>query len=120
MSRSPNAAMISSDDLGREVVLEGRVAQIPWQHLIRTDADKEIIYIDLDDGDQIVAYVEGGLRCGGRLRLEGTVIEVRGLSKRPGSDEAFVDYQLDVSAWDCIEGDDEPFSATLDDLNDLE
>ncbi len=112
--------MISLENLGKKVEIEGRVSEIPWQHLIKTDTGKEAVYIDLDDGYQIVAYIEGETNCAGRLRLEGTVIEVVGRSKRPGSDERFVEYQLDVSDWECIGGNNKIRQVSIDDLDNLE
>ena len=95
--------MITAEDTGKRVVLTGRVARIPWQHLVRTGTGKDVVYVDLDDGGQIVAYAEGGLECDGRVMLEGTVIETGGKSKRPGSRERYAEYQLDVLRWERIE-----------------
>ena len=112
--------MISPENLGKKVEIEGRVSEIPCQHLIKTDTVKEVVYIDLDDGDQIVAYFEDKTGCAGRVRLEGTVIEVAGRSKRPGSDERFAEYQLDVLSWECIGDNDKIKRVLLSDLSDLE
>ena len=112
--------MISKDNLGKKVEIEGRVSEIPWQHMINTVTGKDAFYIDLEDGDQIVAYIEGEINHTGLLRMEGTVIETAGRSKRPGSDERFVEYQLDVFNWECIGDDNNKQHVSIDDLNSLE
>jgi len=92
--------------VGKEVTLEGKVAEAIWQHMIQGVAGKTEVYIDLPDNTQTVAYVDPAFDCKGKVRLTGTVMELRGGSKRPGSkidDPEYVEYHLDVSRWECLD-----------------
>ncbi|MHB8874749.1 MAG: hypothetical protein ACYC8T_13755 [Myxococcaceae bacterium] len=91
------------DPVGAEVVVEGKLAQIPWQHLIHPPPGKSPLYVDLDGGGQIVAYVPKGEPCLSRVRLTGKVVEVSGRSKRPGSKERFTERSLDVTRIECLD-----------------
>jgi hypothetical protein len=94
------------DDLGakvgRQVVLEGRLALTPWQHMIHwPDGYTEMAYFDYELGRQTVLYAKAPLACPGFLTVWGTVIEVKGESKRPGADTPAVEYQLLVEKFEC-------------------
>ena len=92
--------------VGDEIVIEGKVAEAIWQHLIKGVAGKTEVYIDLDDKTQTVAYIDPAFDCKGKVRLTGKVVEVRGGSKRPGSkidDREYVEYHMDVSRWECLD-----------------
>ena len=56
------------------------------------------MYVDVDDGGQVVAYVRGGGPTEGRVRLVATVVRVEGGAKRPGSNERYAELQLDVES----------------------
>jgi hypothetical protein len=92
-----------SDQIGQAVVLEGKVSQTPWQHMIQDLPKKVITYFDLDGGNQIVVYTTEEIPCPGRVRLEGRVILTEGNSKRPGSKERYSEVQLDVARWSCLD-----------------
>lgn len=97
---------LSGADPAKEITLYGRIAQVINQHLI-ADSKKEAVYIDLEDGDQIVAYVPHPLSCLGRVELTGKMIEVKGPAKRPGQetkvDDSYTERQMDVRRWRCLE-----------------
>jgi hypothetical protein len=93
--------------VGKEVVLEGSVSRVPWQHMISSRPGKSPEYFDLDEKGQIVVYSATPLPASGRLRLTGTVLKVEGGSKRPGTkidDPKVVEYQLDVTSWIPVPG----------------
>lgn len=94
---------LSGDSVGKEVAVVGKVSQMPWQHMIRSDTDKQAEYIDLEEGGQIVAYVGSAIACGRPLLLEGKVLLTAGSSKRPGSKERAGEVQLDVARWTCLD-----------------
>lgn len=91
------------DRVGKQVLLVGRVSPNPWQHMIRSDLKKDVSYIDLDGGGQIVAYAKGVPACAGAVLLRGTVLRTEGSSKRPGSKEVCSEIQLDVESWRCLD-----------------
>ena len=87
---------------GGSLAVTGRISQMPWQHLVDPIPGKQILYLDLEGGHQIVVYSATKPVCPGRVWLTGRVVEVAGAGKRPGSTERFVEYQLDVSRWECL------------------
>ena len=89
----------------QEVTLEGKVAEAIWQHMIKGVAGKTEVYIDLPDNTQTVAYIDPAFDCKGKVRLTGTVMELRGGSKRGTKidDKEYVEYHLDVSRWECLD-----------------
>jgi hypothetical protein len=86
---------------GKTVTLSGTVSRMPWQHIIGNIEGKRVEYFDLPDGDQIVIYVPENFNCSGRVKLTGKSFRVEAGAKRPGSEERFVDYQLNVTSWEC-------------------
>jgi hypothetical protein len=95
-----------AEHVGEEVTIEGKVAEAIWQHMIKGVEGKTEVYVDLEDKNQTVAYIEPAFNCKGKIRLTGIVVEVRGGSKRPGSkidDQGYVEYHLDVSRWECLD-----------------
>jgi hypothetical protein len=94
---------LSRENVGKEVFVVGRVSQMPWQHMIRSDTGKQAEYIDLEEGGQIVAYVGSAIVCSRPVLLEGQVLLTEGSSKRPGSKERVGEIQLDVGRWTCLD-----------------
>ncbi|HPC83531.1 MAG TPA: hypothetical protein P5234_09475 [Thermoanaerobaculaceae bacterium] len=93
--------------VGQQVELEARPAVAIWQHLVGSVPGKLPEYVDLEDGQQIVAHIAGGLPCRGPMVLRGVVVEARGGPKRPGlpppkADETWVEHALDVHAVVCV------------------
>ncbi|MFC1809951.1 hypothetical protein ACFLZH_00460 [Patescibacteria group bacterium] len=89
----PNAKLQLT--VGEPVELVGALSDQPWQHMIDIREDYPYIaYIDFEDGDQLVVYTKVLLVCPGEVSLKGTVIEIEGQSKRPGSEEKFVEVQI--------------------------
>jgi hypothetical protein len=88
---------------GQKVQVEGRISDTPWQHLINIpEAHPEIAYFDLAGGAQIVVYSREKIPCLERSLIKGTVIEIKGESKRPGSKDEVREYQIVVDAWECL------------------
>ncbi len=94
------------DDLGakvgQKVVIEGRLAKTPWQHMIHwPEGYGQIAYFDFELGRQTVLYAKAAVDCPGFLTVWGTVVEIRGESKRPGSDAPAVEYHILVEKVEC-------------------
>ncbi len=94
------------DDLGakvgQKVVIEGRLAKTPWQHMIHwPEGYGQIAYFDFELGRQTVLYAKTAVDCPGFLTVWGTVVEIRGESKRPGSDAPAVEYHILVEKVEC-------------------
>ncbi len=88
---------------GKKVELAGRVSDTPWQHLVgNPDGFPYSCYFDVDRF-QIVVYAKRPIACSGVLVVRGTVVEIRGSSKQPGSkaDESYVEYHLTADEWEC-------------------
>jgi hypothetical protein len=88
---------------GADVDLTGEISDTPWQHMI--DIPKKYPYadyFDLDDGDQLVIYTKLPVDCTGEMRLNGKIIEIKGTSKRPGSDEKYTEPQILVDEFECL------------------
>ncbi|MBP7867625.1 MAG: hypothetical protein KA419_16970 [Acidobacteria bacterium] len=91
-----------SDHKDQVVKVEGRISQIPWQHLIHhPEGYSQFYYFDYGKGLQTVIYAKTPIECGGTLTLWGTVLTVGGQSKRPDRKETGVEYQLQVDKWEC-------------------
>jgi hypothetical protein len=88
--------------------VRGRVSKTPWQHMITGVPGKTSAYFDLDGGKgQTVVYWKNAPACAGDIEVTGTVLEVRGASKRPGereskADESVRELQLDVTSTRCL------------------
>lgn len=90
--------------LGKKIILEGKLSDIPWQHLINIpETHPEISYLDTTGGGQTVLYSKKPIGCDGRVKIKGTVVEVQGKSKRPDSQEQYMEYQVIVDTWNCID-----------------
>jgi hypothetical protein len=84
------------------VIMEGRLAAVPWQHLIRIpEGCGAPAYLDFGENRQTVLYSKEPISCPASLTVWGRVIEIRGESKRPGSDAPTVEYQILVDRWEC-------------------
>ncbi|HEB32437.1 MAG TPA: hypothetical protein ENI15_16450 [Spirochaetes bacterium] len=89
--------------IGKRIVLEGRISTMPWQHMIDDNPDYRYMeYFDVGE-DQLVIYSKEKIDCGGLVRLEGSVIQIEGKSKRPGSDEVYREMQITVEGWECAD-----------------
>ena len=92
------------ENIGKEILLKGKLSNTPWQHMIDASLKhKNIYYLDLEGGDQIVFYSKTPIDCKNAIRLKGKVIRVVGKSKKPGSDVTYVEYQIVAEEWECIE-----------------
>lgn len=90
-------------DSGQFSWIVGRIARIPWQHLVKPPPGKIPIYVDTEGGGQTVAYAAEEPVCSGVLLMEGRTLLAEGPAKRPGSDERFAERQLDVTSWTCLD-----------------
>lgn len=90
------------DHRDQAIRVEGRISQIPWQHLIHPpEGYGQFYYFDYGKGLQTVIYARTPIECDGALTLWGTVLTVGGKSKRPGGKETGVEYQLRIDRWEC-------------------
>jgi hypothetical protein len=108
-----------SEMVGRQAVIEGKISNIPWQHLIHIPKEgQQPVYVDIIGTSlQTVAYVGGSIACRSHVLLEGTVLGVTGGPKRPGEGGAtHTEYQLKVDRWRCT--DPEKVEALLNELAD--
>ena len=89
---------------GEKVTFEGTIAMIPWQHLINApDTHTNINYINVGkEKEQVVVYSKEKIDCKAKTIIKGTVVKTKGKSKRPGSDEIFVEYQVVADSWECV------------------
>ena len=90
--------------VGKKITLEGKISDIPWQHIIKSViTHKHIYYFDLKDETQIVIYAKNGIDCRNNLVIEGEIIEVKAPSKRPSKidDITYVEYHMLVDKWIC-------------------
>jgi hypothetical protein len=87
--------------VGKTVMIQGKISDIPWQHMMAPPAGtKHDYYFNIGER-QIVLYTKEELVCGTTLEVTGTVLEVAGASKR-GGPAMFKEYHLDVASWKCI------------------
>lgn len=85
----------------KRISLKGDISDMPWQHLILYDPDYPyILYFDVNE-DQIVIYSKIEIKCKKNLWIFGKVIEVKGTSKRPGSNEPYIEYGILVNTFLC-------------------
>jgi len=94
---------------GATVTVQGRVATVIWQHLVKAVPGKQAAYFDLEEegSRQTVVYWKDPPTCDGLIEVTGTVIEVRGAPKRPGAkpslaDESYSELQIDVATARCL------------------
>jgi len=96
--------------VGARVSVTGREAREIWQHLVGGVQGKQPVYFDLRDRQQIVVHVAESLHCTGEAELAGTVLEVRGASKRPDRegqtkvDDTYTEYATRRGFVRCLAG----------------
>ena len=94
---------VTRGKIGARVEIVGKISRMPWQHMINPQDDyPSINYLDVPDGGQYVIYSYDQITCTGDVRVSGTIIEVKGKSKRPGSSDAYSELQVVVDSWECI------------------
>lgn len=101
---------------GERVQIYGTLSQAPHQHLVAPEAARgsRMIYLDLDDAEQIVVYAPRAFKgCPGATSFTGEVLGLRATaSKREAEtgqkraeDSGYREYQLKASAWACVSPD---------------
>ena len=90
--------------VGKEIAIKGEISTTPWQHTIASLKEHPFIeYFDLEDGFQTVLYSKDDLPKGTFLKIRGTVIEVKGRSKRPTDEQdEFREYHIVVKEFQKI------------------
>jgi hypothetical protein len=92
----------SDSNIGKKIILEGKISDTPWQHMINyNDVYPYVDYFDVD-GDQLVIYSKEKMDCPGVVRIEGRAIQIKGKSKRPGSEKIYSETQVLVDSWECV------------------
>lgn len=95
-----------ADDLknfvGKKVVVDGMISEIPWQHLMNPPSTHPVkIYFDVGKF-QIVIYTKKKISCGKTLKVFGTVIQLQGAGKGSKVDETYTEYHVVVDSWKCL------------------
>ncbi|MFH1434590.1 MAG: hypothetical protein ABIJ56_02625 [Pseudomonadota bacterium] len=86
---------------GKKITAIGKKSDLPWQHLIDPpETHPDIVYFDMGE-IQIVVYSDKLIDCRGELAVTGTVVELEGTSKRPGSKEIGTEYHIIAEKWKC-------------------
>lgn len=89
--------------VGKTITVRGAVAETIWQHIVSPPKGYPIsTYVDVGK-DQTVVYSREPLSCAPKteIRVTGKVIEIRGLSKKPGEDDSYREYHLVADTWSC-------------------
>lgn len=86
--------------VGKEVVVEGNVSNIPWQHLTGRFA-QHMYYFDVGPLQTIV-YTNEEITCKGALEVTGKVVELKGGGKGTKIDETHVEYQIVADKLKCL------------------
>jgi hypothetical protein len=90
-----------ASELGHDVVIDGQRSLAPAQHVVANVPDKEAVYFDLPDGQQIVVHTSKGFECSAAL-LDGCVISAHSGGPGHKSADPIDEPQLDVSRWQCL------------------
>lgn len=86
------------DFVGQRIWLEGQLATMVYQHMMKSDLDgiADHIYVDYHDGKQLVAYLQGLTlpdKKSNSYRFYGTVNKISGAGKGGGT---HTEYYLDL------------------------
>lgn len=90
------------DSLNKSNSFKGIISEIPWQHLVASIKDyPHAEYFDLEDGFQTIIYSKEKILSKTKLLVTGTVIEVKGRSKRPTDEEEknYSEYHILVNEY---------------------
>jgi len=88
--------------IDEQVCLIGNISNMPDQHLMAFPKDyPEAVYFDMKGG-QIVLYTKENIPSCGNIQVNGTIIEVTGETKHPGSTTAYREFHLLVHRWETI------------------
>ena len=89
--------------IDKKITITGELSEMPWQHLISPmDTHPNIYYFD-KNRDQVVIYTKSAINCKKKIKIYGKVIKITGTSKRPGSDQVYVEHQVMVDKWECLD-----------------
>lgn len=98
------------EKINNKVTFEGVISKIPWQHMIKyEDPYNNINYVDIKSKEgkepiQIVVYTKTEAPgSGSKINFSGTVKEIIGKSKRPGSDQQVTEIQVEADNFEVIE-----------------
>ena len=93
--------------VGKKITITGKVSTVMWQHFnVSVDGHPHMNYIDLDDTRQVVVYTKDEITCKNAIELTGEVLKIDSKNNDPRSKihDGFIEYQLIVDSWKCIEG----------------
>jgi hypothetical protein len=87
--------------VSKTVTIKGKISNRPEQHMI--DPQESYPYMDYFDADnkQFVVYTKEKINCSGETTITGKTIEIKGSSKKPGSDEFYTEEQILVNSFEC-------------------
>jgi hypothetical protein len=92
---------------GERATFRGKISKLYAQHMMTSVPGKKEQYFDREGASQIIIYVKDTPNCSGLVEVTGTVIKLRGPSKKPGGtetkvDDSYEETQLDVESWKCL------------------
>lgn len=83
--------------VGKKVVIEGKISDVPWQHIMLSSSDYPVSsYFDIGKS-QIVIYSKEMIGTTKKIKVKGTVVKVSGKSKNPKyakSKETYCEYHI--------------------------
>ncbi len=88
--------------VGKKVAVTGVVSNVIWQHLMAPPKTHPVEnYFDIEKF-QIVVYTKEKISCEGKVKVKGTVMELRGAGKGSKVDETYTEYHIVVDKWKCL------------------
>lgn len=93
-------------NVGNKITVHGKIAVVFWQHMTkRIDTHPNMIYFDLEDDYQIIAYSKNEIVCKGQIEITGNVIELKSDYNNPNVKihDRFSEYHVIVDSWRCID-----------------
>lgn len=92
--------------INQTVILQGKISEVPWQHLIGSFKTHPYAnYFDYSASQkllQIVIYSKKDIKCTQSLRIKGQVVEIKGHSKRPSDHpEKYSELGVLILNWSC-------------------
>ena len=95
------------ESVGKKIVVKGKVSTVIWQHIIGSIKDYPFAkYFDLEeDGFQTILYSKKNIEPNETLEITGTVIEIKGHSKRIDEidEDNYSEYHILVETFRDIE-----------------
>jgi hypothetical protein len=87
----------------KNVSFTGEISKKPEQHMI--DIPEDYPFSEYFDTDklQYVIYSKERINCAGELTVKGSIIQITGTSKKPGSNEVYKENEILVDSFECAQ-----------------